>query len=152
MLEGFTTVLAAFFIFCLYRQDLIRNRTYYYATFACLIAIIFASAFYHYLSGNDAYGQGFFAVALGVLHAGGLVLTMAYVGGVSPKAIGKEVLQAADEVRRGPDAAKPVIVPIGKDKPKVKDAYEEEEREQKEKPRIVIELPKREDKGSIPVD
>ncbi len=151
MLEGFSTVLCAFFVFCLYRQDLIRNRTYYYATFGCLVLIIFCNVFYYFM--GTATGQGLFAIMLGILHAGALILTMAYIGGVSVKQIGFEVVQAAEDIRSGGEAKKPVIVPLTGEKPKPKDAYVEEEREQKEKPRIVIELPKKgDDKGSLPVE
>lgn len=151
MLEGFSTVLCAFFVFCLYRQELIKNRSYYYATFACLIAIIFCNVFFYYMAGVS--GQGFFAVFLGILHAAALVLTMAYVGGLSIRQIGFEVKQAADDIQSGGQAKKPVIVPLTKEQPKPKDAYVEEERQQKEKPRIVIELPKKSDeKGSLPVE
>jgi hypothetical protein len=151
MLEGFSTVLCAFFVFCLYRQDLIKNRTYYYATFGCLIAIIFCNVFFYYMAGVS--GQGFFAVFLGILHVGALVLTMAYVGGLSVRQIGFEVVQAAEDVRSGGEAKKPVIVPLTREQPKPKDAYVEEERGEREKPRIVIELPKKgDDRGSIPVD
>jgi hypothetical protein len=152
MLEGFTTVIVAFFIFCLYRQDLIKHRTYYYATFVVLMAIILFNVFYYFM--ENTYGRGFCAVMLGLLHAGAMVLTMSYVGGVSPKQIGAEVAKAVDDVRQGPDAKKPVIVPFSGEKPKPKDAYVEEEREQAEKPRIVIELPKKpgDDKGALPID
>jgi hypothetical protein len=141
MLEGFTTVLLAFFIFCLYRQDLIKNRAYYYVTFACFIGIIFANVFYYFMAGVS--GQGFFAVVLGVLHLGAFILTMAYIGGVSIRQLATEVKDAAQEVRTGGESKKPVLIPIGKEQPKPKDAYEEEARQ--EKPRIVIELPKKED-------
>ncbi len=149
MLEGFSTVLMAFFLFCLYRQDLIRNRTYYYATFACLLGIILFNTFYHFM--ENTYGRGFCAIMLGVLHAGALVLTMAYIGGLSLKTMASEIKEAAEDFRSGGEAKKPVIVPLTGKKPEPKDAYVEEEREQAEKPRIVIELPKKGD-GSIPME
>jgi len=149
MLEGFTTVIAAFFVFCLYRQDLIKSRTYYYATFACLMGIILFNTFYYFM--DNTYGRGFCAIMLGLLHAGALVLTMAYVGGLSLKQMAGEIKDAAEDIRSGGDAKKPVIVPLTGQKPAPKDAYVEEEREQAEKPRIVIELPKKGD-GAIPVE
>jgi hypothetical protein len=150
MIEGLTTVLAAFLVFCLYRQDLIKNRTYFYATFGALLVIIFCQVFYRI---TGPAGQVFFAVVLGVLHAGALLLTMAFVGGLSLKEMGREMKDAADEIRTGGEARKPVIVPLSKEQPKPKDAYVEEEREAREKPRIVIELPKKgDDKGTLPVE
>ncbi len=151
MLEGFTTVIVGFFIFCLYRQDLIKNRTYYYATFACLLGIILFNVFFYFMAGVT--GQGFCAVALGILHAGALILTMAYVGGLGIKQIGFEVITAAKDLRSEGEDKKPVIVPLTREQPKPKDAYVEEAKDQAAKPRIVIELPKKpDDKGVLPLE
>lgn len=144
MLEGMTAVLAAFFVFCLAKQELIRNRTYYYATFVCLLLIILFNVFYYFTAPATSF-QGFCAIGLGVLHAAALILTMAYIGGLSIRQMADEMKDAAQDFRTAGESRKPVIVPLGQDKPRVKDAYEEEEREQREKPRIVIELPKKDE-------
>lgn len=147
MLDGMTTALAIFFVYCLAKQELIKNRTYYYATFVCLLGIIFFNAFFHFF-GRDAgstTGQGLCAIALGILHAAALILTMAYVGGITLREMAGQMKEAAEDFRTAGESKKPVIVPLGQDKPRARDAYEVEEREQKEKPRIVIELPKKDE-------
>lgn len=101
MLEGFSTVLVAFFVFCLYRQDLIRSKKYYYATFGCLILIIFCNVFFYFMS--TASGQGIFAILLGLLHVLALILTMAYIGGIGVTQIGQEIAQVVQELQPKPE-------------------------------------------------
>ncbi|MBC7783568.1 MAG: hypothetical protein H7144_06990 [Burkholderiales bacterium] len=156
MLDGLTTVIAAFFLYCLARQDMIKNKTYYYFTFACLLGIVLFSTLYYFL--NDVYGRGFCAIVLGVLHVAALLLTMGYVGGVTLRGMAGEMKDAVDDFRAGGDAKKSVIVPLTGQQPAPRtDRVDRPDRTdssgEAERPRIVIDLPKRDDdKPQIPLE
>ncbi len=123
---------------------MIKNRTYYYFTLACLCGIILFNMLFYFL--NDTYGRGFCAIMLGVLHLGALLLTMGYVGGLSVKEIGFEVAEAAKDFKAGGDVKKPVIVPLTGQQPTPRaDRAASSNNPDEPKPRIVIELPKKDD-------
>lgn len=147
MLEGFSTVLVAFFVFCLYRQDLIRSKRYYYATFGCLILIIFCNVFFYFMS--TASGQGVFAILLGILHAAALVLTMAYIGGIGVIQLGQEITHAVRELQPKPETRESPSSPSSQNDfhpPSDLTPQQPEPGEKvpvKDQPRVVIELPRK---------
>ncbi|MDB5324473.1 MAG: hypothetical protein JWM57_42 [Phycisphaerales bacterium] len=145
-LDGMTLLLGAFFLYCLAHPDRVRNRTHYWAAFACLLFIIL---FYvlRLMLYNSPAGQVFSGVMIGMLQAMGLVLTVMYVGGLRPSEVASELRDATDDFRRGGEPAKPVIIPLTGEQPKAK-----EEPIAPPPPRVVIDLPKATPDGRLPLE
>ena len=107
---------------------------------------------------NSVSGQIIIGIFVGLLHLGGMVLTVMYTGGLDGRDVVDEVSDAVHAFRHGGEPRKPKIVPItgqmvnkAADKPILKNVRDDDD---EPPPRIVIDLPKpkREDSGSLPLD
>lgn len=140
-LDGMTILLGAFFLYCLAHPERVRYRTQYWASFVVLIAIILLYSLRLMLYNSPA-GQVFTGVMIGLLQAGGLVLTVMYVGGLRVSEVASELKDAADDFRRAGEPAKPPIVPLTGEQPKPRDEPLAPIPVAPAPPRVVIELPK----------
>jgi hypothetical protein len=143
-LDGMTLLIGAFFLYSLARPERVNSRTHYWAAFACLLLIVLLYTLRLMLYNTPA-AQVVLGVFIGLCQAAGLVLTVMYVGGLRPGEIAGELRDAADDIRRGGEPAKPRIVPITGEKPRPKD-------DDAPPPRVVIDLPKRGPDDRIPLD
>jgi len=153
MVDGITLIIGAFFFYSLARPETIKNRTQFMGVFGILIAIVGCYTL-HLMLYNSSAGKLFVGILIGLLQLAGLVLSVMYVGGLSAREVGREVISAAKSVRNNEPmndvvpaaqahaenraenhAEKPVEKPVQREPA----AYDEPAL----KPRIVIELPKR---------
>lgn len=136
-LDGMTLLLGAFFFYSLAHPHKVRNHTQFWAVFACLLLIVVLYALRLMLYNSPA-GQVLTGVLIGMLQAGGLILTVLYVGGLRVSDVAEELRDAAADFRHGGEAAKkPIIVPLTGEKPVPK-----EDPLPPAPPRVVIDLPK----------
>jgi hypothetical protein len=140
-LDGMTLLLGAFFLYCLAHPERVRYRTQYWAAFVLLVTIILLYTLRLMLY-NSPGGQVFTGVMIGLLQAGGLVLTVTYVGGLRVADVASELKDAADDFRRGGEPVKPPIVPLTGEQPKHRDEPIVPIPVVPAPPRVVIELPK----------
>lgn len=149
-LDGMTLLLGAFFFYSLAHPHRVRNRTQFWAVFVVLLLIVLLYALRLMLYNSPA-GQVMTGVFIGLLQAGGLVLTVLYVGGLQFGDVAEELKDAADEFRRGGEPAKPPIVPLTGEKPMPRhEPVPAAEPVSPMPPRVVIDLPKKDD-GPLPL-
>ena len=141
-LDGMTLLIGAFFLYSLARPSLVKNRSQFWAVFVCLVTIILLYVL-RLMFYNSPAGQVFSGVMIGLLQAGGLVLTVMYVGGLRPNEIADALRDTADDFRGGPPAKTP-IVPLKGEQPKPRAAavHPIVTPAPVDPPRVVIDLPK----------
>ena len=139
-LDGMTLLIGAFFFYSLARPSLIKHRSQFWAVFVCLLAIVLLYTLRLMLYNSPA-GQVFIGVMIGLLQAGGLVLTVMYVGGLRPDEIAEALRDTADDFRGGPPAKTP-IVPLKGEQPKPAARPVNQSYPSADPPRVVIDLPK----------
>jgi hypothetical protein len=98
MVDGITLLIGAFFFYSLARPETIKNRTQFMGVFGILVAIVGCYTL-HLMLYNSSAGKLFTAVVIGVLQLVGLVLSVMYVGGLSARDVGAQVVSAAKSVR-----------------------------------------------------
>ena len=118
-LEGITTVIAAFLLFCFVRPALVRNRTQFMAAFACLLGIVVLQAL-RMIAYNSSAIQVVTGVLTGLLQLGALVLIVLFSGGMSIGQLGSEMGRAYEVIRRG-EEEKEVIIPLTGAAPRPRD-------------------------------
>jgi hypothetical protein len=158
-LDGLTAILAGFFFYCLAKPAMVKNRTQYWATFACLLLITLCYTLRLMLY-NSSAGQVVTGIMIGLLQVGGMLLTVLYVGGLTTRDVADQMKDAYEDFRAGGDARKPVIVPLTGEKPKPRPEEPTTPREEiapvappQPQPRVMIELPKKPDEaGKIPLE
>lgn len=108
-LEGVTTVIAAFLLFCFIKPELVKNRTQFMAAFGGLVLIVLL----HGLTVMAKYPA--LAVVAGVfttlLQVADLILIALFCGGLSFRQFGSDVGRAYEVIRRG-EEEKEVIIPL----------------------------------------
>jgi hypothetical protein len=113
-IDGITTALVAFALFCLIVPSIVKNKAQYYASIACLLAIILLHSL-----GLMIRASGFVTfsgVATGLLQAAVLLLLVMCVGGLSPRELAGELKGAYEVMRRGSEE-KEVIIPLSGQQP-----------------------------------
>lgn len=139
-LDGMTLLIGAFFFYSLARPATIKHRSQFWAVFVCLLSIILLYALRLMLYNSPA-GQVFTGVMIGLLQAGGLVLTVMYVGGLRTDDIADALRDTADDFRGGPPAKTP-IVPLKGEQPIPARTPVDRTSPSADPPRVVIDLPR----------
>ncbi|HEX8325734.1 MAG TPA: hypothetical protein VF595_17650 [Tepidisphaeraceae bacterium] len=157
MFDGMTLLLGTFFFYCLAHPQRIRSRTPFWGVFGCLLLIVLLYTLRLMLYTSPA-GQVLTGVVIGLLQAGGLVLTVLYVGGLRVGEMADELKNAAD-FRHGGETAKSAVTPSSGEPatPRGEPTAAVPRSEPMSPtpaaaapPRVVIDLPKKDD-GALPL-
>lgn len=118
-MEGVTTAAVVFIFVCITFPRLIRRRTQYYGAVAAVLLILLIGCLDALI---DPKGEGgfhrFFRFMMYLLDFAAVLLLVMCSGGLSPKELFGQMGDAFQELRHGPDADKPVIVPLTGEQPR----------------------------------
>ena len=115
-MEGVTTALVGFIFVCIIFPRLVRNHAQFYAAFVMIALMLLLAS----LAGmfNSAGFSRFANAVAGLLQLAAFVLLVIATGGLSLRDLAGEFKEAFDAIRSGPDANKPVIVPLTGERPR----------------------------------
>jgi hypothetical protein len=118
-MEGVTTAAVVFIFVCIAFPRLIRRRTQYYgAVTAVLLILLLGCADALIDPKGESSFHRFFRFMMYLLDFAAVLLLIMCSGGLSPTELFGEMSDAFSELRHGPDANKPVIVPLTGEKPR----------------------------------
>lgn len=118
-MEGITTVIAAFLIFCFIKPEIVKNRTQFIAAFLGLVVIVLLYMLRLMFSGSSAL-QVVTAVFTGLIQIGDLILIVLFTGGLTLRQFGTDVGRAYEVIRRG-EEEKEIIIPLTGQQPLPRD-------------------------------
>ena len=115
-MDGVTTALVSFIFVCIIFPRLVRNAPQFYAAFGMIVLMLLLGS----IAGIfDSPGFWRFVRAVsGLLQLTALILLVISTGGLSINELAGEFKGAFDAIRQGPDANKPVIVPLTGERPR----------------------------------
>jgi hypothetical protein len=125
-MDGVTTAMIGFIFVCIIFPRLVRNSAQFYAAFGLIVLMLLLGS----LAGifNSESFWRFTRAVSGLLQLTSLVLLVLATGGLSLNELAGEFKGAFDAIRQGPDAGKPVIVPLTGAQPKPRPEDDEEAR------------------------
>jgi hypothetical protein len=115
---GITTALVVFIFACLLYPKTIKNRTQFYAGFACVLLILLLNSLDVMI--RQAGFQVFSGAVTGLLQLFGLIMFFLSAGGMSAGELADELKRSYEVMRRGDDT-KTVIVPLTGEMPRRRD-------------------------------
>jgi hypothetical protein len=115
-MEGITTAMVAFIFVCIIFPRLVRNHAQFYIAFGLIIVMLFFSSLAAIVRSDRFWA--FVGGLNGLLQLASLILLVLSTGGLSLGELAGEFKGAFEVLRKGPDADKPVIVPLTGAQPK----------------------------------
>ncbi|HEY7115661.1 MAG TPA: hypothetical protein VH475_03685 [Tepidisphaeraceae bacterium] len=109
-MEGITTAMVAFIFVCIIFPRLVRHHAQFYIAFGLIIVMLFFSSLAAIVRSDRFWA--FVGGLNGLLQLASLILLVLSTGGLSLGDLAGEFKGAFEALRKGPDADKPVIVPL----------------------------------------
>lgn len=115
MLEGVTTVIVGFVLFCVIVPSIVKNKPQFYVGFICILLVILLHALS--LMIRTPGFQVFAGLMTGLLQLLAIVAVFLSAGGITVKQLGGELARAYEVIRRG-EEEKEIIIPRSGEMPK----------------------------------
>jgi hypothetical protein len=125
-MDGVTTAMVGFIFVCIIFPRLVRNSAQFYAAFGLIVLMLLLGSLAGMFA-SDKFSR-FASAVNGLLQLVSLILLVLATGGLSINELAGEFKGAFDAIRQGPDAGKPMIVPLTGAQPRVRDEDDEEVR------------------------